>query len=68
MRVDALENEELVHEATAIVGCQTPSVLRAHRTRMNVLVRGQGGEARTTIMRVVGQAGSRSKSACKYQF
>lgn len=25
--VDALENEELVHEAPAIVGCQTPSAL-----------------------------------------
>jgi hypothetical protein len=25
--VDALENEDLVHEAPAIVGCQTPSAL-----------------------------------------
>jgi hypothetical protein len=25
--VAALENEELVHEAPAIVGCQTPSAL-----------------------------------------
>ena len=25
--VEALENEELVHEAPAIVGCQTPSAL-----------------------------------------
>ena len=29
--VEALENDELVHEAPAIVGCQTPSAL-AHRT------------------------------------
>jgi hypothetical protein len=25
--VEALENDELVHEAPAIVGCQTPSAL-----------------------------------------
>jgi hypothetical protein len=25
--VAALENDELIHEATAIVGCQTPSAL-----------------------------------------
>ena len=25
--VEALENDELVHEASAIVGCQTPSAL-----------------------------------------
>ena len=25
--VDALENNELIHEAPAIVGCQTPSAL-----------------------------------------
>jgi hypothetical protein len=30
--VEALENEELVHEAPAIVGCQTPSAL-AHAGR-----------------------------------
>jgi hypothetical protein len=29
--VEALENDELIHEAPAIVGCQTPSAL-AHRT------------------------------------
>jgi hypothetical protein len=25
--VEALENDELIHEAPAIVGCQTPSAL-----------------------------------------
>jgi hypothetical protein len=30
--VEALENDELVHEAPAIVGCQTPSAL-AHAAR-----------------------------------
>ena len=30
--VQALENDELVHEAPAIVGCQTPSAL-AHAAR-----------------------------------
>ncbi len=30
--VEALEDEELVHEAPAIVGCRTPSAL-AHATR-----------------------------------
>ena len=29
--VAALENDELVHEAPAIVGCQTPSALAANR-------------------------------------
>jgi hypothetical protein len=29
--VEALENDELIHEAPAIVGCQTPSAL-AHKT------------------------------------
>ena len=29
--VEALENDDLIHEAPAIVGCQTPSAL-AHRT------------------------------------
>jgi len=29
--VEALENDELIHEAPAIVGCQTPSAL-AHAT------------------------------------
>jgi len=28
--VEALENDDLVHEAPAIVGCQTPSAL-AHK-------------------------------------
>jgi hypothetical protein len=28
--VEALENDELIHEAPAIVGCQTPSAL-AHK-------------------------------------
>jgi hypothetical protein len=28
--VEALENNELIHEAPAIVGCQTPSAL-AHK-------------------------------------
>jgi hypothetical protein len=30
--VEALENDELIHEAPAIVGCQTPSAL-AHATK-----------------------------------
>jgi uncharacterized protein YbjT (DUF2867 family) len=30
--VEALQNDELVHEAPAIVGCQTPSAL-AHAAR-----------------------------------
>jgi len=25
--VDAIENDELIHEAPAIVGCQTPSAI-----------------------------------------
>ena len=32
--VAALENDELIHEAPAIVGCQTPSAL-AHQTKKN---------------------------------
>ena len=37
--VEALENDELVHETPAIVGCQTPSAL-AHAAKMNPSVRG----------------------------
>ena len=33
--VEALENDELVHEAPAIVGCQTPSALAHAAERMN---------------------------------
>jgi hypothetical protein len=29
--VEALTNDELVHEAPAIVGCQTPSALVGHK-------------------------------------
>jgi NAD(P)-dependent dehydrogenase (short-subunit alcohol dehydrogenase family) len=31
--VEALENDELVHEAPAIVGCETPSALASHAAR-----------------------------------
>ena len=37
--VEALENDELVHEAPAIVGCQTPSALAHAAERMNPVVR-----------------------------
>jgi hypothetical protein len=35
--VAAIQNEELVHEAAAIVGCQTPSALAHAASRASML-------------------------------